>query len=251
MKAKNTSKIALVTGAARRIGADISRTLHSHGYDLALHYFESAKESELLCEELNKVRPESVFTIKADLRKLDELEKIFEKLSVRQKGLDLLVNNASCFYPTEFGTTTATQWEDIINTNLRAPFFLCQQAAELLCASEGSIVNIVDVIAENPRSGYMPYSISRTALVSLTRAMARELAPDVRVNAVAPGAILWPENEAEQNDEAKEQIISNTPLARLGTPADVAEAVLFFASEASYMTGQILSVDGGSSLNPV
>lgn len=245
---KKSKKLALVTGAARRIGVDISRTLHENGFDLVLHYHESAEEAEGLCDELNARRQDSVFTLCADLRKIDELEKVFEKISVRHKGLDLLVNNASSFYPTEFASTTVQQWEDLMNTNLRAPFFLCQAAAELLRSSKGSIVNIIDIIAERPRPGYAAYSVSRAGLVSLTKALAGELAPEVRVNAVSPGAILWPESDAELDEAAKQEIIANNPLGRLGTPADIAEAVLYLADEAAYITGQVISVDGGSSL---
>ncbi len=248
MTSSSTRPLALVTGSARRIGADISRLLHANGYDLALHYRDSEKEAELLCAELNELRNESAFTLRADLRNMDEVEKIFEKLAVRHDGLQLLVNNASAFYPTELSSATVEEWDDLFDTNLKAPFFLSQHAAKYLQTNGGSIVNIVDIIADKPRKDYTPYSASKSALVAMTRSLARELAPDIRVNGVSPGAILWPEDAAEQSEEAKQKILSATPLGRIGEPADIAQAVLFLARDAEYVTGQVLSVDGGSSL---
>ena len=248
MTSTATRPLALVTGSARRIGADISRLLHANGYDLALHYRESEKDAGLLCAELNELRYDSAFTLRADLRNIDEVEKLFEKLAVRHDGLQVLVNNASAFYPTEFSATTVEEWDDLIDTNLKAPFFLSQHAAKFLQANGGSIVNIVDIIADKPRAGYTPYSASKSGLLAMTRSLARELAPGIRVNGVSPGAILWPEDAAEQSEEARQKILSATPLGRIGEPADIAHAVLFLARDAEYVTGQVISVDGGSSL---
>lgn len=250
MNAENATKYALVTGAARRIGAGIVRVLHAAGYNVVVHYHGSESDARTLCDELNRVRGDSVFTIRADLRNLDEVAVMFEKVFVRQPGLDLLVNNASVFYPTPFGSVSFQQWEDLMNANLRAPFFLCQHAADGLRSRGGSIVNIIDIAGERPRKGYSPYSISRAGLVMLTRALADELAPQVRVNGVSPGPILWPEHEASIDASTKAAILEQTPLKRTGTTQDVAEAVLFLAEEASYLTGQIIAVDGGRGLKP-
>lgn len=242
-----TGKTALITGAAHRIGADVARTLHHAGLNLVLHYRQSRAAAEALQAELNGQRADSVVLVQADL-----LDTVSHPALIRQAHstwghLDVLVNNASGFYPTPVGTVTEAQWNDLIGTNLKTPFFLAQAAVEYLRQSRGCIVNIVDIHGERPLKDYPVYSIAKAGLAMLTKALARELGPEVRVNGVAPGAILWPERGL--NEEAKRQIIDRTALKRHGSPQDVARAVLFLIRDADYMTGQILNVDGGRSLS--
>ena len=234
---------ALVTGAARRIGAAIARRLHAAGYDLALHYRGSAADMHALAAELEAARPGSTRVLQADLAQFDRLPELVAKTVGHFGRLDALVNNASDFFPTPFGTTTPQQWDDLFAVNARAPFFLAQAAAPHLRAAQGGIVNLADVYAERPLPAHAPYSAAKAALVSLTRALALELAPRVRVNAVAPGAILWPEDEA--NLAAREAMLARTPLGRIGTPDEIAEAVRWLLFDARYCTGQVIAVDGG------
>jgi pteridine reductase len=244
-----TSKVALVTGSARRIGAEIARTLHAAGMNIALHYNVSEEEARNLCAELNKDRPHSAVAIKANL-----LEAGCEKILVQQASqtwerLDVLVNNASRFYSTTLGKVTDYSWDDLMNSNLKAPFFLAQAAAPYLAANQGSIVNITDIHAERPLLDYSVYCISKSGLLMMTKSLAKELGPLVRVNAVAPGAIIWPEGKSTLSEEEKQRIISQTCLQRPGSPEDIARAVLFFVRDADYVTGQVLDVDGGRVLS--
>lgn len=236
--------VALVTGAARRIGAAIARRLHAAGYDLALHHRRSDAEMAALAAQLRAARPDSVLVLRADLRQPDGLPDLVARCVGHYGRLDALVNNASSFHPTPLGRATPEDWDDLFGVNARAPFFLAQAAAPYLQAAGGAIVNLADVYAGRPLAGHPLYSAAKAALVSLTRSLALALAPRVRVNAVAPGAILWPEQE--QDPAARAAILAATALGRTGTPEDIAGAVHWLLSdEAGYVTGQVLHVDGG------
>ena len=235
--------VALVTGAARRIGAAIARTLHAAGYDLALHCHRSRAELDALAADLDSVRAGSVLALQADLAEFDRLPELVAAAVGRFGHLDALVNNASAFFPTRMGETTPAQWEALFAANARAPFFLAQAAAPHLRAARGAIVSLVDIYAERPLRDHAVYGMSKAALACMTRALALELAPEVRVNAIAPGAILWPEEG--KDDAAKAAILARTPLGRTGTPEEIAEAVRWLLREARYTTGQVLRVDGG------
>jgi len=240
-------RTALITGAAQRIGAVIARTLHKSGFCLALHYRGSEAAAQALKDELEERCPDSVSLHRADLLELEALPRLVAEVVERWGRLDVLVNNASTFYATPVGTVAQDQWDDLMGTNLRAPFFLSQAAAPHLAAVGGCIVNIVDIHGERPMKRHPVYSIAKAGKVMMTKAMAKELAPAVRVNAVAPGAILWPESELDE--ERQKDILSRIALQRRGEPADIARAVRFFAVDAPYVTGQVLAVDGGRSLN--
>ena len=237
-------RIVLITGGARRVGAAICRRLHESGANLMLHYRASAGEARLLQAELNHVRAESVALIQADLLDLKALPAMIEQTLQTFGRLDGLVNNASSFFPTPVGDITAEGWDDLIGTNLRAPLFLAQAAAPALKRAQGSIVNIADIHADRPLKNFVVYSIAKAGLVGMTRSLARELAPEVRVNAVAPGPILWPD-DASFDELSRQRIISHTPLKREGEPDDIAKAVYFLLAEATYVTGDTISVDGG------
>lgn len=242
-----TDKVALITGGAHRIGATIAHALHAEGARLVIHYHSSDTAAHALQAELHTVRPDSVMLVRGDLGNGDRLARNLVQETVDRFGrLDLLVNNAARFVPTPFGDTRETQWDEIIATNLKAPYFLAQAAAPHLRRHGGSVINIADIYGERPLPGYAVYSIAKAGLVMLTRSLARELAPDVRVNAIAPGAILWPEREADEM--AQQRIISRTPLKRTGDPSDIARAVLYLACDATFTTGQVLAVDGGRSV---
>jgi len=241
------SPVALVTGSARRIGAAIARRLHGEGYDLALHYRDSAAEMQVLAAELESARPGSVLTLQADLAQFDRLPELVASTVRRFGRLDALVNNASSFQPTPIGSATPQQWDELFAANARAPFFLAQAAAPHLKAARGAIVNLVDVYADQPLAGHTLYCMAKAALLMATRSLALELAPEVRVNAVAPGAILWPQQD--HGDDAKAALLGRTPLARTGTPGEIATAVYWLLREATYTTGQVLRVDGGRLLS--
>ena len=235
--------VVLVTGAAKRVGAVIARTLHAAGYDLALHYRHSRSEMDALVADLEALRANSTLAVAAELADIDRLPRLIDACITRYGRLDGLVNNASAFYPTPIGTVTVPQWNELFASNAQAPFFLAQAAAPHLKSARGSIVSIADIYAQHPLARHPVYSMAKAALVAMTRALARELAPEVRVNAVAPGAILWPETGKAYTDQVN--LIARTPLARTGTPEDVAAAVLFLLRDAKFTTGQILNVDGG------
>lgn len=234
--------VALVTGAARRLGAAIARRLHAAGHDLALHYRDSGDDMAALVAALEHGRPGSTLALRADLAEYDRLPELVAQAVGRFGRLDALVNNASAFSPTPLGTITPADWDAQFLVNARAPVILAQAAAPHLRAARGAIVNLVDIYAERPLRDHLVYGMSKAALVAATHALALELAPQVRVNAVAPGAILWPEGKPEA---AKETILAKTPLARTGSEDEIAEAVRWLLQDATYTTGQILRVDGG------
>lgn len=237
-------KVVLITGGAKRVGAGICRKLHAAGASLMLHYRASAGEARLLQAELNHTRPKSVALIQADLLDVAKLPSLVEQTIATFGRLDALVNNASSFFPTPIGDITPAIWDDLIGTNLRAPTFLAQAAATALRRSQGAIVNITDIHAERPLKSYVVYTVAKAGLTGLTRSLARELAPEVRVNAVAPGPILWPD-DAQFDELSRQRIVSHTPLKREGTPDDIARAVHFLLVDASYITGMTIAVDGG------
>ena len=235
----------LITGAARRIGACIARRLHADGARVVLHCNRSRAAADALAAELNGARPASCAVVQADLLDLAALPALVAEAARPFGRLDALVNNASAFYETPFGEIRPAQWDELVGSNLRAPLFLAQAAAKALRASRGAIVNIVDIHAERPLPGFIVYSIAKSGLAGLTRALAVELAPDVRVNGVSPGAILWPEGGEHFPAGERARITAQTPLARIGAPEDVAGAVKYLLFDAPFVSGQILAVDGG------
>jgi pteridine reductase len=237
-------KVVLITGGGKRVGAAICRRLHAAGATLMLHYRKSAGEARLLSAELNHVRSNSVALIQADLLETAKLPAIVDQTLQTFGRLDGLVNNASSFFATPLGEIAIADFDDLIGTNLKAPLFLAQAAAPALRRAQGAIVNIADIHADRPLKNFVVYSVAKTALVGLTRSLAREMAPEVRVNAVAPGPVLWPEDESF-DELSRQRIISHTPLKREGTPEDIAGAVHFLLAEARYVTGETISVDGG------
>jgi pteridine reductase len=239
-------KVALVTGGGRRVGAAITRRLHAAGARVLLHYRDSEADAAKLEAELNAARAKSAAKVKAELLAPVAPRALVSAALESFGRLDVLVNNASAFFPVAVGAMEASHWEELIGSNLRAPLFICQQAAPELAKHEGSIVNIVDIHAERPLKGYALYSVAKAGLAALTRSLALELAPRVRVNGVAPGAIAWPE-DGQFEDAERARIVATTPLGRTGTPDDVARAVHFLAC-APYVTGQVLAVDGGRSI---
>lgn len=236
----------LITGAAKRLGAAIARGFHAAGANVAIHFHQSATDAERLRDELNAVRSLSAITIGADLLDTSRLPAIVERTVAAFGRLDVLVNNASSFYPTPLGTISLSQWNDLIGTNLQAPLFLAQAAAPHLRASQGLIVNMIDIHAQRPLPAHPVYSTAKAGLAMLTRSLARELGPQIRVNGVAPGPILWPEGGIDA--DLQQEIIAKTQLKRTGSPEDIVRTVLFFAKDAPYITGQILAVDGGRSV---
>jgi pteridine reductase len=239
-------KVALVTGAARRIGASVASSLHAAGARVAIHYRDSGDEARELQQALLEARPDSAATFRADLTRHEELSSLVEAVVEWAGGLDVLVNNASSFYPTPLGHISVGDWDDLVGTNLKAPLFLAQAAWPELRRHRGCIVNMIDVHARRPLRNYPVYGSAKAGLAMLTRSLAKDMAPEVRVNGVAPGAILWP--EAGLTDAAKASILRQIPLARAGDPADIAGCVLYLVRDASYVTGQIIAVDGGRSI---
>lgn len=238
-----TRPVVLVTGAARRVGATIARVLHAAGYDLAIHHRRSGDEAAALQAELELRRPGSTLVLQAELAHFDRLPEIIAQIIGRFGRLDALVNNASAFAPTPIGTATPAMWDELFASNARAPFFLSQAAAPHLKAAGGAIVNLVDIYAERPLKNHTIYCMAKAALAMMTLSLARELGPEVRVNGVAPGAVLWPEAGKAYADQ--QTLIANTALQRSGSPDDVAEAVRWLLIDARYTTGQIIRVDGG------
>lgn len=239
-------KNILITGAARRIGAACARLLHAQDYNLIVHYHTSQREADVLCAELNQIRTDSAVSVQADLSNPADWQGLVDFAVNQWGGIDVLVNNAAKFYPNRFGSVSVSEWDDLFNSNLRAGFFLAQALQSSLVSRQGCIVNITDIYAEKGLLGYPVYSMAKAGLEAMTRCLAKELAPDVRVNAVAPGAILWP--ESEDDAEKKQLILQRIALQHLGDVADIAKAVLFLIKDAPYVTGQTLSVDGGRSL---
>jgi pteridine reductase len=247
MPGKTTAKTILITGGSKRVGAEIARTLHASGANLMIHYRSSAKDARVLQDELNGVRENSVALIQADLLDTAVLPSLVSQTVSTFGKLDALVNNASSFYPTPVGTITEKDWGDLMGSNLKAPMFLAQAAAQELKRQRGCIVNITDIHADRPMKNYLVYSVAKAGLVGLTKSLARELAPNVRVNGVAPGPIMWPEDNADFDEVSRQRIVSHTMLKRAGDPSDIAHAVRFFIEDAPFVSGQILAVDGGRS----
>jgi len=237
------ARVALVTGGARRIGAAISRALHRAGYRIAIHYRSSAEEAERLAAELNAQRPDSAWLLQADLMDADAPVRMVEQTQARGGRLDLLINNASAFYPTPLGQISAAQVDELFASNARAPLFLAQAAADSLRQHRGAILNLVDIYADRPLPDYLPYCMAKAALVALTYGLARALGPEVRVNAIAPGNIIWSENM--EKAETPEVVLERTALQRQGSPEALADAALFLLDRGDYVTGQVLRVDGG------
>jgi len=244
---KSRGRYALVTGAARRIGACIAETLHGHGCGVFLHYHTSAEVVNALAQKLNGLRPDSAWVLQADLGKPEDIDRLAAHVRGRASRLDLLVNNASQFFPTKVGSTSNGQWDDLMNSNLRGPYFLTQALVAELALAGGSVVNLLDVHAQRPMPGHAVYCMAKAGLRMMTFALARELGPQIRVNGVAPGAILWPENQG--SPEANQAILDKTVMGRAGRPEDIASAVAYLGLDAPYVTGQVLAVDGGRSLN--
>ena len=238
--------VVLVTGAAKRIGAAIARRLHAEGHDLALHYRSSRAQMDALAAELEAARPGSTLVLQAELAEFDRLPELVARTVGHFGRLDGLVNNASTYYGTPMGQTTPAQWDELFASNARAPFFLAQAAAPHLARTGGAIVNIVDIYAERPLRGHAVYCMAKAALAMATRSLALELGPDVRVNGVAPGNVLWSENPIKA--ETLETVLERTALERQGEPGDIAEAVLWLLRGNRYVTGQIIAVDGGRTL---
>ncbi len=242
--------VALITGGARRIGAAITRRLHQAGYRVLVHYHSSADEARELCAELNARRPDSAAGLRADLTDREAVTTLARQALQAHGQIDLLVNNASSFYPTPLDESSHPDWDELFDSNARAAWFLCQALADSLRAQQGSIINLVDINARRGMAGFGIYTMAKSALESMTRSLARELAPRVRVNAVAPGAILWPEHleDPQEHAEAQQHILDGIPLGRLGSPEDIAACVSFLATDALYVSGQTIRVDGGRSL---
>ncbi|MGA7595986.1 MAG: pteridine reductase [Gallionella sp.] len=242
-------KVVLVTGGAKRVGAAICRRLHAAGAQLAIHYRSSGPEALALQDELNALRPDSAAVFQADLLELEALPELLQEVILKFRQLDALVNNASSFYATPLADIDEQQWQDLLGTNLKAPLFLSQAAAAELRRHRGCVVNIADIHAERPMHGHLLYSTAKAGLVALTKALAQEMAPHVRVNAVAPGVIVWPETGEWMDEAERRRIIAHTLLKREGEPDDIARTVAFLIQDAPYITGQIISVDGGRSVN--
>lgn len=246
---KTKPPVVLITGAARRIGAAITRTFHENNFDVALHYNSSANEANTLTQELNSIRENSAKTFQAQLTDTSAVKKMGLEVLGWKNQLDVLINNASSFYPTPLEEANEEQWDSLIGSNLKGPYFLCQTIAPALQKSQGNIITIADIYARNPLKGYSIYCIAKAGNAMLTKSLAKELAPNVRINGIAPGVILWPNTDEQMTEETKQQVIDKVPLKRTGSPEDIANTAYFLATSASYVTGQIISVDGGSSLN--
>ena len=241
-----TGKAVLVTGAARRVGAAVARALHAAGANVIVHFRSSAEPAAELARELNDARADSARLAECDLLDIEKLPGLVGAATDAFGRLDILINNASTFYPTPLGDITEIDWNDLIGTNLKAPLFLSQAAAAPLRISDGLILNIADIHGMRPLGRHPVYSVAKAGLIMLTRSLAREMGPQVRVNAIAPGPVMWPEDGMDTH--LKEAIIDKTALKRAGSTDDVARAALFFATEAPFVTGQVLAVDGGRSV---
>lgn len=244
------SRVALVTGGAQRIGAQLCRALHEAGYSVALHYRGSVDAAHALAAELNGLRDGSVTCFYAALGDRSAAEELAGEVIDQFGGVSLLVNNASSFFPTPIGNVSEEDWDSLVGSNLKGPFFLCQALAETLGQNRGSIVNLVDIFGERPMAGHSVYSMTKAGMAMMTKSLARELAPAVRVNGISPGAILWPQSGSGEDgeEERRQRLLERVPLGSQGDPRDIAEAVLFLAERAPYVTGQIIAVDGGRSL---
>lgn len=243
------NKVVLITGGAKRVGAAICRELHACGAQLMIHYRSSTNEARALQAELNLQRANSVAIIQGDLLNIAVLPSLVQETVNHFGKLDVLINNASSYYATEIGAITEDNWQDLMGSNLKAPMFLAQAAAVELRKSHGCIVNITDMHIERPKKGYVVYSVAKAGLVTLTKSLAHELSPEVRVNAVAPGPVQWPENNPQFDEVYRQRVISQTLLKRVGEATDIAKAVKFLIADAPFITGHVLAVDGGRSLN--
>ena len=237
-------KTALITGGAARIGAQIVKTLHHNQFNIIIHCNQSKDKAQLLCDELNSIRANSVEVISGNLNNIDELDSLVSSI----KSIDLLVNNASVFYPKSVEDSEMKDWDDVININLKAPFFLSKGLSKTLSKNDGSIINIIDIHSERPLKKHAIYNISKAGLKMLTQTLAKELAPKIRVNGVSPGSILWPQDSAEISEDDKNLMLERIALHRQGSPQDIADTVLFLANS-NYITGQIINIDGGRTLN--
>ena len=237
-------KTALITGGAARIGAQIVKTLHHNQFNIIIHCNQSKDKAQLLCDELNAVRANSVEIVSGNLNNIDELDSLVSSI----KSIDLLVNNASVFYPKSVEDSEMKDWDDVININLKAPFFLSKGLSKTLSKNDGSIINIIDIHSERPLKKHAIYNISKAGLKMLTQTLAKELAPRIRVNGVSPGSILWPQDSAEISEDDKNLMLERIALHRQGSPQDIADTVLFLANS-NYITGQIINIDGGRTLN--
>lgn len=244
-----TVPVALITGSAHRLGAQTAKTLHQRGWNLVIHYRSREGQARALVENLNRKRPNSAHTVQADLSLTADVERLANETIARWNRLDALVNNASVFYPNPTEAATEEDWNTVLHTNLRAPFFLLKACLPALRENGGSVVNMIDIYSERPLADHPLYCASKAGLAALTRSWAKDLAPDVRVNGVSPGAILWPEGDGETDKDSRQAILDKTPLARTGNPEDIAETIAFLICDAPFITGQIVAVDGGRSLN--
>jgi pteridine reductase len=245
---RSARKVAVITGGARRIGRAIAAHLHGMGFDIALHYRSSANTALALADELCEQRAGSCQLFQADLQDLGQVSTLARDLHTHYQGIDLLVNNASTFAPTPIDSCTPALFDSMLDTNLRAPYFLVQGLLPALRGGGASIINLLDVHVDRPLRHYNAYCAAKAGLASLTRSLAVELGPEIRVNGIAPGAILWPEGNDSYDASTRERVLAQTPLQRLGDPTDIARAVAFFACEAPFITGQVIAVDGGRSL---
>ena len=242
MSKKENNPVVLITGSAHRIGACTARHMHQQGFRIIIHYHSSAAAAQELVSELNRQTANSADLLQANLTNPGEIEQLAEQAVQCFGQVDALVNNASLFFPTPMGEVTLTQWDKLVNTNLRAPFFLAQALHPELKRTKGCVINITDVYGHRPLQDHPVYSMTKAGLIMLTKSLAKEMGPDVRVNAVSPGAIIWPDNDL--SEERKNEILGNTSLKRIGGPDDIAETIAFLAS-ADYISGQVIAVDGG------
>ncbi len=248
MPATDSVPVALITGGAQRIGAAVARRLHGAGYRVLIHYRRSADSARALCAEFNARRPDSARALCAEMSEVAAVQALADQALAQWQRLDLLLNNASSFYPTPIGGATEADWEALLGSNLKGPFFLSQALAPALTERGGCIINMVDIYAQRPLREHTVYCAAKAGLAMLTQSLARELAPAVRVNGIAPGAILWPEQEGDFSAQERDNILERVPLQRIGGPEDIARTVLFLA-DSPYITGQIIAVDGGRSLS--
>lgn len=241
------NKVLVITGGAKRIGAQICRTFHAKGFDIALHYRNSKDAAQALADELNQSRENSVRLFQADLNNTDSIIAMAKNIETQFCNIDVLINNASSFYPTAMGSITIDTWDDLFNSNVKGAFFLSQALIPKLKEQQGSIINIVDIHSEKPLKEHPVYNMAKAALNMMTKTLAKELGPEIRVNGVSPGAILWPEHESDDTQK-QQSILERIPLKKAGQPQDIANAALFLA-EQDYISGQIINIDGGRSLN--
>ena len=241
----SSKKFALITGGSRRIGAAICRNLHNAGIDIMIHYRNSKNDAIALQDELNNIRKGSTCIVQANLLEFESYEYIITEMINSFGRIDFLINNASSYYPTKVGDISLEQWDDLISTNLKAPLFLSQSAYPYLKKTKGSIINITDAKIKTPKKDYAVYSIAKSGLENLTKALANDFGPDIRVNSVAPGAIIWPESNQEYTKESREEVINQSILKRIGEPADIAKAVEFLLLNAPFVTGETINIDGG------